>query len=186
MKNLPNFLTLMRIALIPVLMAAFYLPVTWSHIAAMLIFALATITDWFDGYLARKYGLTSAFGAFLDPVADKLIVAVTLVLLVESYPGPWMSIPAAIIIGREIVISALREWMAVEGKRDCVAVSEVGKLKTTMQMFAMGFLIYKQPLFDVVPVAEIGYVLLYIAALLTVWSMFIYLKAALPVLLRDQ
>ncbi|MDM8545848.1 CDP-diacylglycerol--glycerol-3-phosphate 3-phosphatidyltransferase [Candidatus Venteria ishoeyi] len=184
--NLPNILTLIRIALVPVFILVFYLPFSWSSIAAMYVFLLASLTDWLDGYLARKYQQTTAFGAFLDPVADKLIVAVALVVLVSAYPTLWMSIPAAIIIGREIIISALREWMAAEGKRSEVAVSDIGKWKTTVQMLAMLFLIYQVPLFGVIPVIEIGYVLLYIAVFLTLWSMVSYLRAALPVLLASD
>jgi len=183
--NLPNFITLLRILLIPVFVIVFYLPIDGAHIAAMWLYMLASITDWLDGYLARKHNLTTGFGAFLDPVADKLLVAVALVLLVESYPTVWMTVPAAIIIGREIVISALREWMACEGKRDIVAVGYIGKLKTTAQMIAMLFLIYKEPLWSL-PITEMGFTLLYLAAFLTLWSMIVYLRAALPVLLKDS
>ncbi len=183
--NIPNFLTLLRILLIPILIIVFYLPVTWSNLLTTLVFGTAAITDWFDGYLARKWQQTSAFGAFLDPVADKLIVAVALVLLVQHNPSPWMAIPAAIIIGREITISALREWMAEIGQRTQVAVSTIGKIKTTMQMLALLMLLYRYPLLGI-PIYEIGFFALYIAALLTLWSMFIYLKAALPILLKNQ
>ncbi len=183
--NLPNFLTLSRILLIPIFVVVFYLPFEGAHIAAMYVYLLASMTDWLDGYLARKHNQITGFGAFLDPVADKLLVAVALVLLVEAYPTIWMSLPAAIIIGREIVISALREWMASEGQRDKVAVGSIGKLKTTVQMIALLFLIYQQPLWGL-PIAEIGFVLLYVATLLTLWSMWLYLRAALPVLLNHQ
>lgn len=183
--NLPNIITLLRILLIPVFVIVFYLPVDWSHIAAMWLYMLASLTDWLDGYLARKQNLTTGFGAFLDPVADKLLVTIALVLLVQAYPVVWMVLPAAVIISREIVISALREWMASEGKRDLVAVGYVGKLKTTAQMIAMLFLIYQQPLWGL-PIVEIGFILLYLAAYLTLWSMIIYLRAALPVLLKDS
>lgn len=183
--NLPNFITLIRIALIPVFVVIFYLPFHWANVAVAVIFAFAATTDWLDGYLARRLGQTSAFGAFLDPVADKLMVAVALVLLVDknptSFPGLFLALPAAIIIGREIVISALREWMAELGERAEVAVSIIGKIKTFAQMFALVLLLYRDPIYDF-PTAEAGFVLLYIAAGLTLWSMFIYLKAAWPTL----
>ena len=152
----PTMLTLLRIGLIPVFVLFFYLPVSWSHLAATAIFSLAAITDWFDGYLARKLGQTSSFGAFLDPVADKLMVAVALILIVQDEPTPWLAIPAAVIIGREITVSALREWMAEIGKSSKVAVSQIGKVKTTAQMIAMIVLIYHQPLLGL-PLREIGY-----------------------------
>jgi CDP-diacylglycerol--glycerol-3-phosphate 3-phosphatidyltransferase len=181
--NLPNILTLLRIALIPVFVFLFYLPVAWANIAVTAVFALAAITDWLDGYLARRLDLTSAFGAFLDPVADKLMVATALVLIVESnptsFPGILIAIPAAIIVGREITISALREWMAEIGSSTTVAVSMIGKIKTTAQMVALIFLLYKEPLFGV-PVTGVGFVMLYVAAILTLWSMTLYLKAAWP------
>jgi CDP-diacylglycerol--glycerol-3-phosphate 3-phosphatidyltransferase len=177
--NLPNALTLSRIILIPVFVIIFYLPVSWNYLAACVIFALAAITDGLDGYYARKLGLTSALGTFLDPVADKLMVAVVLVLLVQDEPSIWLSIPAAIIIGREITISALREWMAELGESKKVSVSGYGKLKTICQMVALGFLIFHNPLFGI-PIYTIGMVLLYIAAILTLWSMFLYLRAAWP------
>jgi CDP-diacylglycerol--glycerol-3-phosphate 3-phosphatidyltransferase len=183
--NTPNLLTLLRIILIPILVGVFYLPWKWTNELTTLIFGLAAITDWFDGYLARRWNQTSAFGAFLDPVADKLIVAVALVLLVQAHPSPWMAIPAAIIIGREITISALREWMAELGQRATVAVSMVGKVKTTAQMTALLMLLYHEPLFGL-PIYEIGFISLYIAAILTLWSMTIYLRAALPILLRED
>jgi len=177
--SIPNFLTLLRIALIPVLIGVFYLPFSWTNILSTAVFALAAITDWFDGYLARRWNQTSAFGAFLDPVADKLVVAVALVLLVEKHPTPWMVLPAAVIIGREITVSALREWMAELGQRAKVAVSNIGKIKTTAQMAALLMLLYHKPLFGL-PIYQIGYLLLYISAILTLWSMFVYLRAALP------
>ncbi len=187
--NIPNFLTVLRIALIPVFVLFFYLPVTWSHLATTIIFAIAGFTDWLDGYLARKLEQTSAFGAFLDPVADKLMVGVALVLLVDTnptgLPGVFMALPAAVIIGREIVISALREWMAELGERTQVAVSVIGKIKTTAQMFALLFLLYKDPI-GVVPSNAVGFVLLYLSAGLTLWSMVIYLRAAWPTLLKVE
>ena len=177
--NLPNALTLSRIIMIPVFVVIFYLPVSWNYLVACVIFALAAITDGLDGYYARKLGLTSALGTFLDPVADKLMVVVVLVLLVQDEPSIWLSIPAAIIIGREISISALREWMAELGESKKVSVSDYGKIKTICQMVALGFLIFHNPLFGI-PIYTIGMVLLYIAAILTLWSMFLYLRAAWP------
>ena len=179
--NLPNVLTLLRIALIPVFVLLFYLPLRWSHLACALVFALAAATDWLDGYLARRLHQTSAFGAFLDPVADKLMVAVALVLLVQTNPTIWFTVPAAIIVGREIAISALREWMAELGKRATVAVSVVGKFKTTAQMLALLLLLYADPI-GPFPTHAVGLTLLIVAAALTLWSMTVYLLAAWPVL----
>lgn len=181
--NLPNILTLLRIALIPVFVILFYLPFGWSNTAVTTVFALAAITDWLDGYLARRLEMTSAFGAFLDPVADKLMVATALVLIVEfnptSFSGIWLAIPAAVIIGREITISALREWMAEIGSAATVAVSMIGKVKTTAQMVALIFLLYHEPLYGL-PITLIGFFMLYVAAILTLWSMTLYIKAAWP------
>ena len=177
--NLPNILTLFRIGLIPVFMVVFYLPFDWSNQAACLIFIIAAITDLLDGYLARKLQQTSKLGAFLDPVADKLMVAVALVLLVERNPGILLTLPAAVIIGREIAVSALREWMAELGARSRVAVSVYGKIKTIAQMTSLPLLIYHEPLYNV-PTQVLGLVLLYIAALLTLVSMSQYLLSAWP------
>jgi CDP-diacylglycerol--glycerol-3-phosphate 3-phosphatidyltransferase/cardiolipin synthase len=185
MINIPNTLTLVRLAAIPLFVAVFYLPVSWSDAATAGIFAVAALTDWLDGYLARKLGQTSAFGAFLDPVADKLMVTVVLVLLVQADPTPWLAIPAAVIIGREIAISALREWMAALGQRTKVAVAVVGKIKTVVQMLALVCLLYRAPLGEF-PTYEVGLVLLYLAVFLTLWSMVVYLKAAWPVMARDM
>ncbi|MEJ2417214.1 MAG: CDP-diacylglycerol--glycerol-3-phosphate 3-phosphatidyltransferase [Exilibacterium sp.] len=135
--TLANQLTLLRIALIPLLVVVFCLPYRWSYPVSALIFSVAALTDWLDGYIARKYDQSTPFGAFLDPVADKLMVVVALVLLVEAHASPWFAVPAVVIVGREIVISALREWMAELGKRASVAVSFVGKIKTTVQMVAI-------------------------------------------------
>jgi len=176
--NTPNILTLLRIALIPILIICFYLPWDGKNIATTGVFAVAALTDWFDGHLARRWNQTTALGAFLDPVADKLIVAVALVLLVEQNPTPWMAIPAAVIIGREITISALREWMAELGERATVGVSNFGKVKTTAQMCALLMLLYGEAFL------ELGFICLYIAAILTLWSMILYLKAAMPILLK--
>ena len=187
--SIPNILTLIRIGLIPVFVLFFYLPVHWSHLATTFIFALAAVTDWLDGYLARRLGETSAFGAFLDPVADKLMVATALVMLVDSnpsqFPGFLLAIPAAVIVGREITISALREWMAELGSSGKVAVSYIGKVKTTAQMAALVLLLYKEPVAGI-PVVAIGFILLYVAAVLTLWSMIQYLRAAWPVLMRES
>ncbi|MFP4648487.1 MAG: CDP-diacylglycerol--glycerol-3-phosphate 3-phosphatidyltransferase [Halorhodospira sp.] len=179
--TLPTALTLFRIILIPVFGLCFLLSSPWSNLLTVAVFSLAAITDWLDGYLARRLNQSSDFGAFLDPVADKLMVAVALVALVSVYPGVWMAIPAAVIIGREIAVSALREWMAEIGKRASVAVNQLGKLKTVAQMAAIVMLLYRQPIAGV-PVPEVGFALLWLAALLTLYSAYIYLRAALRVL----
>ncbi len=174
--NIPNILTLMRVLLIPVLVFLAYLPeFPWQHWLTATVFLLAAITDWFDGYLARILDQTSAFGRFLDPVADKLMVAAALVILVQSHHTIWMVMPAIVIISREIAISALREWMAELGKRANVAVSQIGKWKTTAQMTAITVLLVQHPMLN-----YLGYALLYVAVVLTIWSMLIYLKAAWP------
>lgn len=179
--NIPNTLTLLRIVLLPVLVVLFYLPVKWSDMACAIVFALAAITDWLDGYLARKLNQSTPFGAFLDPVADKLMVAIALVLLAERFSAWWFTLPAVVIICREIVISALREWMAELGARTTVAVSYIGKLKTTMQLVAIFGFLYVGA--DASGISfSIVMVMLYLAALLTLWSMVIYLRAAWPVL----
>jgi CDP-diacylglycerol--glycerol-3-phosphate 3-phosphatidyltransferase len=181
--KIPNSLTILRILLIPVFVVVFYLPYSWSFIASSVIFVLAGITDWLDGYLARKLNQTTPFGAFLDPVADKLMVVIALVLLVNLHDSPWFSTPALIIIGREIVISALREWMADIGKRTSVAVSYVGKVKTALQMVAIVVLLAVDPFKGGGEYSNgliLGYCLLYSAAILTLWSMIAYLKAAWP------
>ncbi len=177
--SLPNLLTLTRILLIPVFVVVYYLPVEWASLAACLIFILAAVTDWLDGYLARRMQLTSPLGAFLDPVADKLMVATALVVVLQADPQLWLALPVMVIIGREITISALREWMAELGQRAEVAVSEIGKFKTAAQMTAIALLIYRDPLAGI-PVYLIGEVLLYVAVILTLWSMLIYLRAAWP------
>lgn len=178
--NIPNLLTWFRILLIPLLVAVYYTPDHWlnmgeKNLCATLVFVLAAMTDWLDGYLARKLNQTSAFGAFLDPVADKLIVAVALILLVEM--DRTNVIVASIIIGREIAISALREWMATIGASAHVAVSLIGKIKTVVQMVAIPVLLFEAPLFGI-DVLEVGQWLIYIAALLTLWSMGYYIQRA--------
>jgi len=185
MLNIPNWLTLFRIVLIPIFVAAFYLPVHWATEATAGIFALAAFTDWLDGYLARRLGQVSPLGAFLDPVADKLMVAAALVLVVQSDPTPWLAVAAVVIIGREITISALREWMAEIGARAQVAVSEVGKIKTATQMLAIFLMLYREPVLTM-PVYTIGFVLLYVAVVLTLWSMSLYLIAAWPRLTEGE
>ena len=177
--NLPNSLTFFRISLVPIFVFAFYAPFPWAHAATAVIFALGALTDWLDGYLARRLGQTSPFGAFLDPVADKLLVAVALVLLVQHDPRPWLAVAAAVIIGREIVISALREWMAELGKRTKVAVSYMGKFKTTAQMVALGFLIVGTAGPDWLHVTLIGDILLWVAAILTVITGYDYLRVGI-------
>jgi CDP-diacylglycerol--glycerol-3-phosphate 3-phosphatidyltransferase len=185
--NTPNLLTLLRIILIPIFIVAYYLPYAWAHLLTTSVFLLAALTDWLDGYLARKLNQSSAFGAFLDPVADKLMVAAALILLVSDnrlaymFDDRFFAIVVLIIIGREIAVSALREWMADVGKRASVAVSYLGKFKTIGQMVAIPFLLYRQPIFGI-QVFPVGEILLYIAAVLTLWSMVIYLKAAWPYL----
>ena len=185
MWNIPNMLTAIRILLIPVFVGIYYLPLNWANLACAIVFAAAALTDWFDGYLARRWRQVSALGAFLDPVADKLMVAVALILLVEQNPTPALAIPAVVIIGREITVSALREWMAELGARAQVAVSVIGKFKTAVQMVAIVLLIYREDLWGI-PILTTGFVLLYVAALLTIWSMFVYLRAAWPNLTDKQ
>lgn len=181
-NNIPNLLTWLRILLIPVFVTVFYLSdqtlaPQLKNLIATAVFLLAAITDWLDGYLARKLNQTSAFGAFLDPVADKLMVAAALILLVKL--GRADAMLAFIIIGREITISALREWMAKVGASKSVAVSMLGKIKTAFQMVALILLLYHQPLFGI-PCQLFGELLLYLAALLTLWSMGYYLMLAMP------
>ena len=179
MFNLANQLTLCRIILIPLLVIVFYLPYDWRFPLSAALFGLAGITDWLDGHIARKYQLSTPFGAFLDPVADKLMVAVALALLIELHRSIWFTLPAAVIICREIVISALREWMAELGKRATVAVSMIGKIKTTLQIIAIVVLLLFDPArFQLMKL--VGLVALYAAALLTLWSMVVYLRAAWP------
>ena len=174
--NIPNLLTVLRVALIPVFILLFYLPFAWSYWAASGVFAVAAVTDWLDGYLARRWEQGTPFGAFLDPVADKVMVAIAMVLVAEHYHTWWVTLPAATMIGREIIISALREWMAELGKRSSVAVSWIGKVKTTAQMTALVWMLWRPNAW--VEWAGIG--LLWVAAVLTLWSMVHYLLAAWP------
>ncbi|MBX9917861.1 MAG: CDP-diacylglycerol--glycerol-3-phosphate 3-phosphatidyltransferase [Nitrosomonas sp.] len=187
--NLPNILTWLRILAIPLFVGIFYLPHSWlspseQNLVATLIFAGAAITDWLDGYLARVLNQTSAFGAFLDPVADKLMVCAALIVLVylERLDAPI----AFVIIGREITVSALREWMAQIGQSKSVAVSFLGKIKTTSQMIAIPLLLYHEKIGEHFDPQQVGTWFIYIAAVLTLWSMFYYLKAAVPKVLEDE
>lgn len=174
--NLATWLTLLRIALIPVVVAVFYWDWRGANVLVTGLFLLAAFTDWLDGWIARRFEQSSPFGAFLDPVADKLMVAVVLILVVQKHPQPWLAITAAVIIGREISISALREWMAELGQRAKVKVALIGKLKTVAQMAALSMLLYAEPLWGV-PILAIGEVSLVIAAVLTLWSGAQYLRA---------
>lgn len=184
LTSLPNLLTLMRIILIPILVIVFYLPFKSASTITACIFAAASFTDWLDGYLARRLKLMSPFGAFLDPVADKLLVSTSLLLLVGAKDINYITIPAIVIVGREIVISALREWMAEVGKRTSVAVGYVGKIKTVMQMLALFLLLASTPF--VSWWGTIGFILLYVSAILTIWSMVIYLSIAWPELMKKS
>jgi CDP-diacylglycerol--glycerol-3-phosphate 3-phosphatidyltransferase len=184
--NAPNILTLLRIVLIPLFVIAYHLPHPLSHKLATGIFILAAVTDWLDGYLARRLEQLSPFGAFLDPVADKLMIAAALILLVSDPQVLSLVVDARlfafvilVILGREIAVSALREWMAELGKRSHVAVSLIGKIKTGAQMVAIPFLLWQAPL-AALPIFRIGELLLYVAAGLTLWSMFVYVQAAWP------
>lgn len=186
--NIPIFLTWLRIVLIPLMIAVYYVPESWTFgmgrdLAATLIFVVAGATDWLDGYLARRLNQTSSFGAFLDPVADKLMVAAALIMLVQL--GRVDAIIAAIIIGREITISALREWMAQIGAHRSVAVSMIGKIKTTAQMAAIPLLLYRATV-DGVDVHRLGTWLIYIAAVLTLWSMGYYMRMAWPQIVEQN
>jgi CDP-diacylglycerol--glycerol-3-phosphate 3-phosphatidyltransferase len=179
--NLPNTLTWIRILAIPLVVVVFYLPVPWAAPATGILFALAGITDYLDGYLARRLGLTSRFGAFLDPVADKLIVATALVLIVQHDPQIYLTVVAAIIIGREITVSALREWMSQIGASAKVSVTYFGKWKTTAQIFGISMMLFERPL-GPMDTYFVGQLLLIVAAGLTLLSMLDYLRSAWPAL----
>ena len=186
--NIPNYLTIGRIIIVPLIVFIYLYDIKYGNLINTFLFILAAITDWLDGYLARKWNQSSKLGAFLDPVADKLLVVTLLVLIISDVSlraGLWSEllflITIMVIIGREITISALREWMAEIGKRDKVAVSNVGKYKTTLQMIAIGFFLFRFDLFGL-PVLKIGEILMYTAGVLTVWSMYVYLKSAWRVL----
>ncbi len=177
--NLPNTLTWLRILMIPAFLVLFNLPYWWKDPAACAAFAFAGITDSLDGYFARKWGQTSRLGAFLDPVADKLIVAAALVLIVSKDPRWFVAIAAIVIIGREIAVSALREWMAEIGARARIKVSIWGKYKTVLQIVGLSLLLYRRDLFGI-PIYKLGLVLTGVAAVLTLWSMILYLRLAWP------
>jgi len=181
--TVPNVLTMTRIVMIPVLILIFYLPVPWAHGLAAAIFLIASFTDWLDGFVARKFKQGTRFGAFLDPVADKLLVACILLLLVGSCDRGYITLPAIVIVSREIMISALREWMAEIGDSESVSVSYIAKVKTTVQMISLTLLLAFKPAFAMSMTAVLGIlgmVLLYVAAVLTIWSMVVYLMAAWP------
>ncbi|MGA8277103.1 MAG: CDP-diacylglycerol--glycerol-3-phosphate 3-phosphatidyltransferase [Rhodanobacteraceae bacterium] len=179
--TLPTLITLFRIALLPVMVIVFFAPFHGANIVAAGIFIAAALTDWLDGWIARRFGMMSAFGAFLDPVADKLMVAVTLFLLVQNNPTPLMAVTSAVIVGREISISALREWMAEIGQRARVKVAWLGKIKTIVQIVALVVLLYEHDL-ESLHLFRVGETLLVIAAGLTIWSALEYLRAAWPAL----
>jgi len=183
--TIPNLLTGLRIGLIPVIVVLFYLPYHWSDMASGLLFALVGITDAFDGYLARKLGQVSPLGAFLDPVADKLIVVTALVLIVSKDPAWYVTLTAAVIIGREIAISALREWMAQIGAHHKMQVSGLGKFKTIVQIVGLSMMLFREDLLGL-PIYQIGLALTVVAAALTLWSMIAYLIAAGPELRGDR
>ena len=190
--NAPNILTMLRIVLIPLFVIAYYWPRPWGRELATVLFILAALTDWLDGYLARKLGQYSHFGAFLDPVADKLMIAAALVLLVSDpnvlatvYDVRLFEVVVIVILGREIAVSALREWMAEVGKRSHIKVALIGKIKTVSQMVAIPFLLWRHKIGSI-PIFQIGEILLYVAAGLTLWSMIVYLRAAWPSLMASR
>ena len=182
--NFATILTLFRIAAIPVVVVLFYQPEPWARPVAGIVFGIAAITDFIDGYVARNFGQMSRFGAFLDPVADKLMVVIVLVLLVQGDPKSLVDVVAMVIIGREITISALREWMATVGAGAKVAVSWLGKVKTTLQMFGIAFMVYREPIMGI-DIYFLGFYLLVAAAAMTIWSMVDYLRAAWPSMRDD-
>ena len=183
--NFANFLTLLRIAAIPVVVVCFYSPLDYARPIAAILFGLAAVTDMIDGWVARRFGQISRFGEFLDPVADKLMVAIVLVMLVQAESGWFEYIIAMIIIGREITISALREWMATIGERANVKVTMAGKVKTVLQMFGIGFMVYQNKFLGL-DIYGIGFILLLAAAVMTIWSMIVYLRAAWPYISLDS
>jgi CDP-diacylglycerol--glycerol-3-phosphate 3-phosphatidyltransferase/cardiolipin synthase len=183
--NLANILTLFRIAAIPVVVLCFYSDLPNARPIAAVLFGIAAVTDWIDGWVARRYGQTSRFGEFLDPVADKLMVSIVLVMLIQDEARWFEDVIAMIIIGREITISALREWMATIGERANVGVTMTAKVKTTLQMFGIAFMVYHNDMFGI-PIYTVGFVLLVLAAIMTIWSMVIYLRVAWPFIVNDQ
>jgi len=190
--NIANLLTSFRILCIPLLVFFFYLPVTWGQTTAAIIFAIVGWTDWFDGWVARTFDMQSRLGEFLDPVADKLMVAASLVLLVEQHATFWIAVPALVIISREITVSALREWMSEHGERSAVKVVNIAKFKTLMQLSAIFFLLLAGKEESITSMFEHswlyiwGYIFLYIAVGLTLWSMIIYLQATWPSLNSEE
>ncbi len=182
--NFAIMLTLFRMAAIPVVVVCFYSPIPNARPIAAIIFGIAAVTDFIDGWVARKFGQQSRFGEFLDPVADKLMVSIVLVMLVQAQSGWFEDIIAMIIIGREITVSALREWMATIGERANVKVSMAGKVKTILQMFGIAFMVYHNEIFGI-DIYALGFALLVAAAGMTIWSMFIYLRAAWPFIMND-
>ncbi len=177
--NVPNLLTLLRLLLVPIVVIFYYLPLHSAHLLASIVFLFAALTDWLDGYLARNLKQMTKFGAFLDPVADKLMVAIVLVLVVGELQLPFLALPAAIIVGREIVVSALREWMAELGKRTSLAVTLVAKSKPLAQLIALMLLLLYKPGYCLV-LESVGCSIIILAAALTLWSMIMYLKIAWP------
>jgi CDP-diacylglycerol--glycerol-3-phosphate 3-phosphatidyltransferase/cardiolipin synthase len=182
--NFAIMLTLFRMAAIPVVVICFYSPIPNARPIAAIIFGIAAVTDFIDGWVARNFNQQSRFGEFLDPVADKLMVSIVLVMLVQAESGWFEDIIAMIIIGREITVSALREWMATIGERANVKVSMAGKIKTTLQMFGIAFMVYHNEIFGI-DIYALGFALLVAAAGMTIWSMFIYLRAAWPFIMND-
>jgi CDP-diacylglycerol---glycerol-3-phosphate 3-phosphatidyltransferase len=177
--SIPNILTSFRIFMIPLMIVVYFLPFTWNLTGTALIFAIAGWTDWLDGYIAREYKQGTAFGAFLDPVADKLLIVVSLVLVVEAHANIFVVSSAIVILGRELLVSALREWMSGMGRSEDVQVSQTGKYKTLSQMFALLLFLAHEP-DPTIPAVQLAYILMSIAVVLTLWSMFEYLKAAWP------
>lgn len=182
--NSANLVTCLRIALIPVFITIYYSNIPWSHAIACVIFSTACFSDFLDGYLARKYNQTSRFGAFLDPVADKLLVTVTIVVVASTYTSPWFIGPAVFMVAREVLISGLREWMATNNERDTVAVGYMGKVKTSLQMLGLGFLLATNP-DGPMWIVGMGYIQIYAATFFSFWSMMIYLKSAWPLLMSE-
>ena len=182
--NFAIMLTLFRMAAIPVVVVCFYSPIPNARPIAAIIFGIAAVTDFIDGWVARNFNQQSRFGEFLDPVADKLMVSIVLVMLVQAESGWFEDIIAMIIIGREITVSALREWMATIGERANVKVSMAGKIKTTLQMFGIAFMVYHNELLGI-DMYAVGFALLVVAAGMTIWSMFVYLRVAWPFIMND-
>jgi CDP-diacylglycerol--glycerol-3-phosphate 3-phosphatidyltransferase len=175
LTNLPNILTLLRIGFIPIFICLFYVPYYFAYWGVLIVFGCAAFSDWLDGFLARRWSQGSEFGAFLDPVADKLIVTVSLVLLVGKFGSPWLTIPATLLIAREIMMSAMREWMANLGKRDQMTVSYLGKFKTMVQMASIAVFLY-YPIQPIIWVLSTAYSLIYLATFMSIWSLYDYYR----------